>query len=149
MQPGRKGRFATKTSNFSKELNEDLLCEIFRLRDVTGHPQTEGINPAIMALVELLEGVHVALSGLLSQRVIRLLLCLGFGCGHVFVCSGKQRRNITSSCLFAATITSPPISRERYPSPQDLPSAVWCEVNRYPQRGCDAALRARRCLTRP
>src|SRR5438093_13462005 len=76
-----------------------------------------------MALVELLEGVHVALSGPLSQCVIRLLLCLGFGCGHVFVCSGKRRRNITSSCLFATTITAPPISRERYPSPQDFPSA--------------------------
>jgi hypothetical protein len=33
----------------------------------------------------LLEGRHVALSRLLSQRVIRFRLRLDFGCGHVFV----------------------------------------------------------------
>jgi hypothetical protein len=38
-----------------------------------------------MPLVKLLEGRHVALSRLLRQRVIRFLLRLGFGCGHVFV----------------------------------------------------------------
>src|SRR6185369_5334210 len=36
VQPGSKGRFTTETTNFSKELNEDLLCEIFCLRDVAG-----------------------------------------------------------------------------------------------------------------
>jgi hypothetical protein len=38
-----------------------------------------------MPLVKLLEGRHVALSRLLSQRVIRFRLRLDFGCGHVFV----------------------------------------------------------------
>jgi hypothetical protein len=42
-----------------------------------------------MALVKLLEGCHVALSRFLPQLVICRLRCLGFGCGHVLVCSGK------------------------------------------------------------
>ena len=38
-----------------------------------------------MALVELLKGSHVALRSSLCQPVIGYWLCLGFGCGHVFV----------------------------------------------------------------
>jgi hypothetical protein len=85
VQPGGKGRLPTEASNFSKELDEDFLREVFCLRDVAGHPQTERVNPAIMPLVKLLKGSHIALSRLLSQRVIGFLLRLGFGCGHVFV----------------------------------------------------------------
>ena len=91
VQPGRKGRFTTKASNFSKELNEDLLCKIFSLRDVAGHSQTERINPAIMSLVKLLKSDHVALSRLLRQLVIRVLVRLDFGCGHVFVLGQATR----------------------------------------------------------
>jgi len=91
VQPGGKGRFPTKASNFSKELDEDFLCEVFCFRDVAGHSQTQRINPAIMSLVKLLEGHHVALSRFLSESVIRFLVRLGFGCGHVFV-FGQARR---------------------------------------------------------
>ena len=52
VQPGGKSRLTTKASNFSKELDEDFLSEIFSLRDVAGHPQTERINPAIVPLVK-------------------------------------------------------------------------------------------------
>jgi hypothetical protein len=38
-----------------------------------------------MSLVKLLEGHHVALSRFLRESVIRFLMRLGFGCGHVFV----------------------------------------------------------------
>lgn len=85
VQPGGKGRLTTKASNFSKELNEDFLCEVFSLRDIAGHSQTQRVNPAIMPLVKLLEGCHIALGGVLRQRVIRFLVRLGFGCGHVFI----------------------------------------------------------------
>ncbi len=95
VQPGGKGRFTTKASNFSKELNEDLLCEVFRLRDVTCHSQTERINPAVMSLVKLLKGCHIALSGFLSQRKIRFRLSLEFGCGHVFVL-GQATKDFSS-----------------------------------------------------
>jgi len=98
VQPGGKGRLPTKATNFSKELDEDFLCEVFCFRDVAGHSQTQRINPAIMSLVKLLEGHHVALSRLLSESVIRFLLRLGFGCGHVFV-FGQARRFL----LFAPT----------------------------------------------
>ena len=37
VQPGSKGRLTTKASNFSKELNEDFLSQVFSLRDVAGH----------------------------------------------------------------------------------------------------------------
>src|SRR5215212_11929481 len=63
VQPGSKGRFAPETANFSKELNEDLLCEIFSLRDVAGHSQAERVDAAIMTLVKLFESSHIALGG--------------------------------------------------------------------------------------
>src|ERR1044072_4882880 len=44
MQPGSKGGFTTETTNFSKELDEDLLCEIFCLRDIAGHSQAELVD---------------------------------------------------------------------------------------------------------
>lgn len=62
MQPGRESRLTTKASNFSKKLDEDLLRQVFGFRNVAGHSQAEGIYPAIMSLVELLESGHVALS---------------------------------------------------------------------------------------
>src|SRR6185295_12694253 len=55
VKPGSKGGFATETTNFSKELNEDLLCEIFSLRDIAGHSQTERVDAAIMTLVKRFE----------------------------------------------------------------------------------------------
>src|SRR6185503_6471808 len=81
--PGSKSRFTPETANFSKELNEDLLCEIFSLRHIARHPQAEGIHATIMALVKVLESSHIALGGFLSQLIICRLRCLGFGCGHV------------------------------------------------------------------
>jgi hypothetical protein len=147
VQPGGKSGLTSKTSNFSKELDEDLLCKVFRLRDVTGHSQAQRVNPAIMTLVKLLEGSHITLSGFLSQRVICFLLRLGFGCGHVFVMGQATkesaslmlvRRDYHESACFKGAITSASASSK------------WClrAVGR-PQRGCDAGLRARRCLTRP
>ena len=91
VKPSRKRRLTAKTSYFSKELNEDFLSEVFCLRDVAGHSQTEGINPAIMPLVELLEGRHVALGRFLRQSVIGFLRRLDFGCGHVFVLGQATR----------------------------------------------------------
>lgn len=143
MEPGRKGRFSAKASNFSKELDENLLCEVFSFRDISSHPQAEGINAAIMALIDLLEGFHVALSGPLSQSVIGLLLCLGLGCAHVFVCresdedvcSRRQSRVRGFKGAAPVSLNSGQAGRE-----QGIP---------YPQLGCDAALRARRCLIRP
>jgi hypothetical protein len=89
VKPRRESGLAPKTTDFSKELYEDLLSEIFSLRDISGHPQAERINATIMALEKLLESSHVSLGGFLSQLIVSRLRCLGFGCGHVFVCSGK------------------------------------------------------------
>lgn len=98
VQPGGKGRFTTKASNFSKELNEDFLSEVLSLRDVAGHSQTERIDPAIMTLIKLLKGRHVTLRSFLRQRVIRFLLRLDFGCGHVFVFGAKLRKVYFYAC---------------------------------------------------
>ncbi len=114
MQPGGKGRLTTKASNFSKELDEDFLCQVFSFRDVAGHSQAEGVNPAIMPLVELLKSGHIALSRSLRQRVISFLLGLGFGCGHVFV-FGLATKSFRNACL--RLITFALISKERQPSP--------------------------------
>ena len=52
-----------------------------------------------MALVKLFESSHVAIGGFLRQLIICLLRCLGFGCGHVLVYSGKLGK-IPKSGLF-------------------------------------------------
>lgn len=52
-----------------------------------------------MALVELLKGSHVALRSSLCQPVIGYWLCLGFGCGHVFVYFGQATWEPSSRVL--------------------------------------------------
>ena len=121
VQPGGKGRFTTKAPNFSKELNEDFLSEVLSLRDVAGHSQTERIDPAIVTLVKLLKGRHVALRSFLRQRVIRLLLRLDFGCRHVFVLGQSYERSTFT--LFATITTSPRVSKERQPFFLDISPA--------------------------
>jgi hypothetical protein len=92
VEPGRKSGLSPKAADLSKELYEDFLCEVFSLRDVSGHPEAERVNAAIMALVQLFESAHVFLGSLLRQLIIgRRLRCLGFGCGHVSFCSGTSR----------------------------------------------------------
>src|SRR5882724_13171046 len=83
MKPGGKGRLTPKTTDFSKELDKDLLGEVFSLRDISRHSQAKRIDPPIMSLVKLLKGSHVSLSSALCQSVVGGLWCLGFGCGHV------------------------------------------------------------------
>jgi len=94
VQPRRKGGFPAKAANFSKELNEDFLCEVFCLRDIAGHAQAQGVNPTIMPLVKLLKGHHVALRSFLREGVIGFRLRLSFGCGHVFYL-GKDSRDFS------------------------------------------------------
>ena len=120
VQPRGKGRLTTKASNFSKELNEDFLCEVFSLRDIAGHSQTQRINPAIMPLIKLLEGCHIALSGFLGQPVICLRLRLGFGCGHVFVL-GQGTKDSIFERLFATTSLVRVFQRSGNLFPQHLP----------------------------
>jgi hypothetical protein len=83
VKPCSKGRFAAKASYFAKELYENLLSEVFGLRDVLRHSEAERINATVVTLVKLLEGLHVTGGGPLRQRVIRAWRCLGIGCGHV------------------------------------------------------------------
>ena len=109
MEPRREGGFATKAANFSKELNEDFLREVFCLRDIAGHAQAQRVDPAIMSLVKLLEGHHVALSSFLREGVIGVLLRLGVGCGHVFVIGQGFARFFTS--LRSAQTTFPRCQR--------------------------------------
>jgi len=99
VQPCRKGGFAAEAANFSKELNEDFLCEVFCLRDIAGHAQAQRVDPTIMSLVKLLKGDHVALSRFLRQGVIGFRLRLGFGCGHVFVLGQGLAKFLTSPRL--------------------------------------------------
>ena len=63
MQPGSKSRLAAKTADFPKKLDEDLLRQVFRFRDISGHAQAERIYAAIVALVKLFEGFHIAFGG--------------------------------------------------------------------------------------
>ena len=141
VQPGREGRLAAKAANFSKELDENLLCEVFGLRNIPRHPQAEGINPPVVALVKLLEGNHVALRGLLCQGVISCWRCPGFGCGHVFVCSGKRQKRVVATLSNACSlrIHDSAYFKGAATYSSATPRGLVRGAGR-PQRGCDAAL---------
>ena len=99
MKPRRKSRLAAKASYFSKELYEDLLRKVFGLRDVLRHAEAERIDATVVALIKLLEGLHVAIGGLLRQSVIGRLFCLGFGCRHLSLVQFEQRSEETLAYL--------------------------------------------------
>src|SRR6185369_2629141 len=67
-----------------------------------------------MALVKQFESSHVAIGGFLRQLIICSLRCLGIGCGHVRVHSGKLGRYLTTSSLFGTNLTRPRVSREQH-----------------------------------
>src|ERR1044071_5698 len=100
MQPRRKSRLATKAAYFAKELDEDLLREVFGLRDVLRHAKAERINATVMTLVKLLEGLHIAFCCSLRQRVVRALRFLGFGCGHLSLVHALGSRRLWSVSYF-------------------------------------------------
>jgi hypothetical protein len=72
MQPGSECRFTTKTTNFAKELDEDLLREILGFSCIGDHSQAQAVDPTLVAFVQHLEGCHIAGGGGLRQIVIRL-----------------------------------------------------------------------------
>ena len=63
MQPRGKRRLAAKRSDFSKELQESFLRQIFRLGRVRGHAQAERIHPPLMQVIEKLESFSITLLG--------------------------------------------------------------------------------------
>jgi hypothetical protein len=59
MEPGCESRFATKTSDGAKQLNENILSEVFSLWNIFGHAKTNRKDAAMMFLVELVENFSV------------------------------------------------------------------------------------------
>src|SRR5437016_4493229 len=93
MKPGGKCRLAPKAANLAKELNEYFLGQVFRFGYIPGHAQAKRIYAAIVTLVKLFEGFHIAVGSLLRQLVVRSSRCLSFACSHLFLRS--------ASCLAA------------------------------------------------
>src|SRR5436309_6553826 len=96
MQPGGKSRLAAKTADFPKKLDEDLLRQVFRFRDISGHAQAERIYAAIVALVKLFEGFHITFGSPLRQLIIRSSRCVSFDCSHLIGATAVRR--ISQSC---------------------------------------------------
>src|SRR6266576_1309755 len=55
VQPSGESAFPAKGSQLAKNLDEDLLRKIFRLRSIPSHPQAHAIYPSMMELEEFLE----------------------------------------------------------------------------------------------
>lgn len=108
MQPGSERRFATETADLSKELNEDLLREVFGFGDVPSHPQAERIYATIMPLIKLLEGFHITFSDLLRQLVIRDARCLSFDCSHLNRAIRGQPERSLSRMKLRLAFAAPP-----------------------------------------
>ena len=96
VKPGGEGRFASKATDFSKELYEDFLSKVFSFRNGASHPEAQRVNATIMALVKIFKSGHVTLGRLLRQLIVCRLRCLGIGCRHVirrFRASWKKSYN--------------------------------------------------------
>src|SRR5436190_24045268 len=77
MQPGGERRFAAKTANLPKQLDENFLRQVFRLDNVAGHAQAERIYAPIVTLVKLLKSAHVAVRRALRQLKVGGLRSVG------------------------------------------------------------------------
>src|SRR5256884_2204766 len=55
MQPGGKGRLAPKSANFPEELKKGFLHQVFRVRRIIHHPETQGVNATAVHLIEKLK----------------------------------------------------------------------------------------------
>src|SRR5207253_5575263 len=55
MQPGGKGRLAPKSANFAEELKKGFLHQVFRVRRIIHHPETQGVNATAVHLIEKLK----------------------------------------------------------------------------------------------
>ena len=108
VKPRSKSRFTPKTADFSKELYENFLSEVFSLRHTPSHPQAQGVHATIVALIKILESNHVSVGCFLRQLIVCRLRCLGLGCRHVVYLLGQAERNLTTSVrLFGTPITLP------------------------------------------
>jgi hypothetical protein len=60
MQPGRKSTFAPERAEFSKQLQECFLRQIFRFSGVPRHAQAQRVDAALVEVVEDLEGLRTS-----------------------------------------------------------------------------------------
>lgn len=108
VQPGSEGRLATKASNFSKELDEDLLGEILGFSCIGDHSQAQAVDPTLVALVQNFEGYHIAGGGGLSQIEIGLRVVDFLDC-HLSMPNPEQSSGVRSK---SAAQHSPPGERK-------------------------------------
>ena len=91
MQPGRKCRLAAKGCDLAIELQERLLGQVFGFGGIGRHPKTQRIDSPLMAVVQALEGLRVALLGLFDRLSFVEFVALSLsGVGQVSF-SGRTR----------------------------------------------------------
>src|SRR5215472_125877 len=61
VQPRRESGFASKSSNLPEKLEEGLLREVLRLRNIADHAQTQRIHAAAVQTIQPLEGCSITL----------------------------------------------------------------------------------------
>src|SRR5271169_6326198 len=59
MQPGGEGRFTTKGADLAEELKKGLLHEIFGIRRIVDHSQTESVDATAMQLIKKVESGRI------------------------------------------------------------------------------------------
>src|ERR1700747_315968 len=56
MQPSGKSRFSAEGGDFSEQLQECLLQQVFRSGRITHHTQAKGVNAATVHLIQKFKG---------------------------------------------------------------------------------------------
>jgi len=70
VQPRGEGGLTAEASYLAKELNKDILGQIFRFRRVGDHAEAEAVDPSVVSLIEQFKGPHIAGGRRLRQIVI-------------------------------------------------------------------------------
>src|ERR1051325_591094 len=85
--------------DFSVELYEDFLREVFGLGRAGRHAKAQGVDAPGVARVKLLEREHVARGRGLRQLVVGSAFCLELGCRHLSEHSAEKIAGVQITTL--------------------------------------------------
>ena len=70
VKPGAESALAAIRADFSDQMHENILRQIFSLGRIAGHTQTDTINLPVMALVQVPQSVNVTVGNSTRQEIV-------------------------------------------------------------------------------
>src|SRR5262249_43123001 len=81
VEPGCESCFATKGSDGSEQMDENVLGQVFRFSNILSHTKARRINASVVSVIKLVEHLLVTFAELLSfARAVHTLVPPSFVC---------------------------------------------------------------------